>query len=76
MKKAHELGKGFAPSVTTEFSQINGKWVGSVFIGELYYESDPYTDKRKAVVEVLGYIQQIGAEIMEEMQKLKNVLQQ
>lgn len=77
MRKAHETGKEFAPSVNLDFSQLDdGRWVGSVFIGELYYESDPYQDKRKAAAEVLGYIQQIGAEIINEMQTLRNILEQ
>lgn len=76
MRKAHETGKEFAPSVNLDFSQLDdGRWFGSVFIGELYYETDPYNDKREAAAEVLGYIQQIGAEIINEMQTLKKIMQ-
>ena len=54
-EKAHKLGIHCSPCVTYAVArnEHSGRWLASISIGEMYYETDPYKDKDGAVSELL-----------------------
>lgn len=70
-EKDYNLGNQFAPVIDTEFLKTERGWVGSVSIGEDYYESDPYKEKACAESEILGYLEGLEAKIEGEIEGLR-----
>lgn len=72
-EKAYKLGKQFSPGVTYAVArnELSGRWLGSISIGEMYYETDPYKDKDSAVSELLGCLEALKEKTEQVINKLK-----
>ena len=72
-EKAHKLGIHCSPCVTIAVArnERSGRWLGSISIGEMYYETDPYKDKDSAVSEMLGCLDALKEKIEEKINELK-----
>ena len=72
-KKVHKLGIHCSPCVTYAVArnEQSGRWLGSISIGEMYYETDPYKDKDGAVSELLGCLDALKENIEEKINELK-----
>ena len=72
MNKARKEGRQCAPDVEIETRQDTlGRWVGSITIGDEYYETDPYTYKADCTEEVEGYTQQVIKNLINELSKCR-----
>ena len=66
MKNAYELGRSFAPKVDIDIWKDEvGIFCGSLFIGELYYETDRWSKRENVIRELKGY----WAGIIEQIEK-------
>ena len=56
-KIAKKTGIYCSPCVTIAVArdEQSGRWLGSISIGEEYYETDPYKDKECAIAELRGW---------------------
>ena len=72
-EKAHKLGIHFSPCVTYAVArnEQSGRWIASISIGEMYYETDPYKDKDGAVSELLGCLDALKEKIEKAINELK-----
>ena len=77
----YKIGILFAPKVDCEVSTINdivdGRrkwWVGTVCIGEEYFETDQYKSKDCAISEMLGYLEGLEVLIKTEIENLKGMM--
>lgn len=70
--KESEIGRQFAPKISYAVAKNieRGMWIGSISIGEEYYETDPYKMKEGALSELLGCISSLG----EKCQKIENLI--
>lgn len=75
-KKAQKQGKVFAPYITYAVAKNkeSGKWLASVCIGEIYYETDPYKKKEGAVSELIGYLDALKEKTEEKINELNDIL--
>ena len=66
-EKAEKLGRQFAPklSYAVEKNKERGRWIGSILIGEEYYETNPYKTKGGAISELLRVINSLGRQCEE-----------
>ena len=74
---AHHLGKGFSSNCDLDCWQNEaGRYKASVFVGEDYYESDPYKAQDRALYEVKGWLEGTKVKIESTLkaidEKLKN----
>ena len=74
-------GVNLAPKVDCEVSMVNDDkdkthkwWVGTVCIGEEYYETDQYKSKDYAISEMLGYLEFLDILIKTEIENLKEMI--
>lgn len=74
-------GVNLSPKVDCEVSMVNDPkdgrrkwWVGSVCIGDEYYETDQYKSKDCAISEMLGYLEFLEILIKTEIENLKEML--
>ena len=60
-KIAKKTGIYCSPCVTFAVArnEQSGRWLGSISIGEMYYETDSYNDKDGAVSELLGCLESL-----------------
>lgn len=72
-KIAKKTGIYCSPCVTIAVAknEQSGRWLGSISIGEMYYETDPYKDKDSAVSELLGCLDALKENIEEKINELK-----
>lgn len=58
-EKAKKLGVNWSPNVSYAVvkNEKSGRWLGSISIGEMYYETESYKDKDCAVSELLGCLE-------------------
>ena len=72
-EKAHKLGILFSPGVTYAVArnEHSGRWLASISIGEMYYETDPYKDKDGAVSELLGCLESLKEKIEQVRNEVK-----
>ncbi len=72
-EKAYNLGIHCYPFVTyaVERNEHSGRWIGSISIGEMYYETVPYKDKDSAVSELLGCLEALKEKTEQVINKLK-----
>ena len=72
-EKAHKLGIHCSPCVTNAVArnEQSGRWIASISIGEMYYETDPYKDKDGAVSELLGCLDALKEKIEKAINELK-----
>lgn len=72
-EKAYNLGIQCYPFVTYAVArnEHSGRWIGSISIGEMYYETDPYKDKDGAVSELLGCLEALKEKTEQVINKLK-----
>lgn len=75
-EKAHKLGIHCSPCVTYAVArnEQSGKWLASISVGEMYYETDPYKDKDGAVSELLGCLDALKEKIEEKINELNDIL--
>lgn len=73
-EKAHKLGIHCSPCVTYDVArnEQSGRWIASISIGEMYYETDPYKDKDGAVSELLGCLDALKEIIEKSINELKD----
>lgn len=73
-EKAHKLGIHCSPCVTNAVArnEQSGRWIASISIGEMYYETDPYKDKDGAVSELLGCLDALKEKIEKAINELKD----
>lgn len=73
MQKAYKLGIHYSPVVTyaVERNEPSGRWLGSISIGEMYYETNPYKDKDGAVSELLGCLEALKEKIEQVRHEVK-----
>ena len=57
--KEKELGAKFSPNVIFGVGEQDGKWVGSFEIGDYYFETDPYSTKGCAILELWGCLENL-----------------
>ena len=74
-------GVNLSPKVDCEVSMVNDDkdkrhkwWVGTVCIGEEYYETDQYKSKDYAISEMLGYLEFLEILIKTEIENLKGMM--
>lgn len=72
-EKSYKLGKYCSPGVTyvVARNEHSGRWLGSISIGEMYYETVPYKDKDGAVSELLGCLEALKEKTEQVINKLK-----
>jgi hypothetical protein len=72
-EKAHKLGIHCSPCVTYAVTrnEHSGRWLASISIGEMYYETDPYKDKGGAVSELLGCLESLKEKIEQVRNEVK-----
>lgn len=72
-EKAYKLGIHSFPGVTYAVArnEHSGRWLASISIGEMYYETDPYKDKDGAVSELLGCLEALKEETEQVINKLR-----
>lgn len=72
-EKAYKLGIHCSPCVTYAVArnEHSGRWLASISIGEMYYETDPYKDKDGAVSELLGCLEALKEKIEEKNKQIK-----
>ena len=73
-KDKEQYGMSFAPDCDfkvyeTEFF-VKTWWIGSVSIGDCYYETDPYVNKQDAIAEQRGCLLAIKEQIEKYLEKL------
>lgn len=75
-EKAHKLGIHCSPCVTNAVArnEQSGRWIASISIGEMYYETDPYKDKDGAVSELLGCLDALKEKIEEKINELNDIV--
>ena len=56
-EKAKKSGAMFSPHVSCCVGGRDGEWVGSINIGDYYYETDPYPEKEGAISELCGCLE-------------------
>lgn len=73
-EKAYKLGIHCSPCVTYAVArnEQSGRWLASISIGEMYYETDPYKDKDGAVSELLGCLDALKEKIEKAINELKD----
>lgn len=74
-EKAHKLGIHCSPCVTYAVArnEQSGRWIASISIGEMYYETNPYKDKDGAVSELLGCLDVLKENTEEKINELNNM---
>lgn len=72
-EKAYKLGIHCSPGVTYAVArnEQSGRWLASISIGEMYYETDPYKDKDGAVSELLGCLESLKEKIEQVRNEVK-----
>jgi len=72
-EKAHKLGIHCSPYVTYSVArnEHSGRWLASISIGEMYYETGPYKDKDGAVSELLGCLEILKEKIEQVRNEVK-----
>jgi len=72
-EKAHKLGIHCSPCVTYAVArnEQSDRWLSSISIGEMYYETDPYKDKDGAVSELLGCLESLKEKIEQVRNEVK-----
>ena len=72
-EKAYKLGINYSPCVTYAVArnEQSGRWLASISIGEMYYETDPYKDKDGAVSELLGCLEALKEKTEQVINELK-----
>lgn len=75
-EKAYKLGIHCSPCVTNAVArnEQSDRWIASISIGEMYYETDPYKDKDGAVSELLGCLDALKEKIEEKINELNDIL--
>lgn len=75
-EKAYKLGIHCSPCVTYAVArnEQSGRWLASISIGEMYYETDPYKDKDGAVSELLGCLVALKENTEEKINELNDIL--
>lgn len=75
-EKAHKLGIHCSPGATYAVArnEHSGRWIASISIGEMYYETDPYKDKDGAVSELLGCLGALKEKTEEIINELNDIL--
>jgi len=72
-EKAYKLGIHCSPCVTYAVArnEQSGRWIASISIGEMYYETDPYKDKDGAASELLGCLESLKEKIEQVRNEVK-----
>ena len=78
-ENAHKIGIHSRPCVAYAVArnEHSGMWLGSISIGDMYYETIPYKDKDGAVSELLGCLETLKGkteQIIDELNKSINEL--
>jgi hypothetical protein len=75
-KKAYKWGILCSPGATYAVArnEHSGGWLGSISIGEMYYETYPYKDKDSAVSELLGCLEALKEKTEEKINELNDIL--
>lgn len=75
---AYHNGACFSPKVDCELTNIRESkqrlWIGSVCVGEDYFETDQYRSKTYAISEMIGYLEILDKHIKEEVERLRKML--
>ena len=74
--KESEIGRQFAPKISYAVAKNieRGMWIGSISIGEEYYETDPYKTKEGAVSELLGCIEELKEKTEQIINELNDIV--
>ena len=70
-EKAKKSGAMCSPNVTFGVGERDGKWVGSIDIGDYYYETDPYPEKEGAISELCGCLETLKLKTEQVIDELK-----
>lgn len=75
-EKAYKLGIDCSPVATYAVArnEHSGRWLGSISIDEMYYETEPYKDKDSAVSELLGCLDALKEKTEEKINELNDIL--
>lgn len=78
---SYKTGIELAPKVDCEVSMVNDDkdkrhkwWVGTICIGDEYYETDQYKSRDYAVSEMLGCLEFLELYIKTEIEYLKGII--
>lgn len=74
-EKAKKLGFKFSPNIIFGVGEQDGKWIGSFEIGDYYYETDPYSKKECAILELCGCLMNLklkAEKVINELNELLN----
>ncbi len=72
-EKAKKLGVMCSPNVIFDVGERDGKWVGSIDIGDYYYETDPYPEKEGAISELCGCLETLKLKTEQVIDELKGL---
>lgn len=72
-EKAKKTGAMFSPNVIFGVGERDGKWVGSINIGDYYYETDPYPEKEGAISELCGCLETLKLKTEQVIDELKQI---
>lgn len=75
-KKAKKRGGAFAPHTryAIKRNEESSRWIASICIGDIYFETDPYKDKEGAVSELIGYLEALNESVEEKINDLNDIL--
>ena len=74
--KAGKLGAMFSPNIIFGVGEQDGKWVGSFEIGDHYYETDPYSTKGCAILELCGCLMNLKLKAEKAIDELNELLRE
>lgn len=57
------------------FSSDKGKWSLGLYVGDNYYETDPYTRKEYALSEAKGYLEGVKAQLEDALKFIENEME-
>lgn len=64
----------FAPGVSYAIgrNEERGRWIASISIDDMYYETDPYKDRDGAVSELYGCLEALKEKVEQAINELKD----
>ena len=74
-EKAKKLGVMHSPNVIFGVGVQDGKWVGCFDIGDYYYETDPYSTKECAILELCGCLQNLKLKTEKAIDELNELME-
>ena len=78
MKEREEYGKKFAKKNIIDLEGLvsnKGRWYVGLYVGNEYYETDPYARKEYALSEAKGYLEGVKAHIENALKFIENEIE-